>query len=687
MADIKNIDVIQNVTSVSFQVEPNTNVININKITTTGSTNLAYIPSPTYGVITSDTGSDATILLADGTNAGLISPSEKTKLGATSGTNTGDQNLQSVTNLGATTTIPIIVNSSGDVPVFIGSNIGLGTTGITVLMDNNSNGINLVDYDALGISPLTYISYNPDSGVYTTLTSINEAGQLTATKLIKQGGTSSQLLAANGDSISAGTNITISGGTISSISGVPYTGATSDVNLGEFGIQLGNLEFDNTPTNIPTTAGSVYYNDTDGTLDLILKGGNVKLQVGQESVIRVVNKTATNISLLESNYQAVRVTGAQGQRLKVDLAQATTDGLSAETIGLVTETILNNQEGFITTSGLVRNINTTGSLQSETWVDGDILYLSPTVAGRITNVKPSAPNHLIIIGYVIYSHVNNGSIFVKVDNGYELDELHNVAINGSLANNDLLQYESSTSLWKNKTLSAAGIQATITAGTTSQYFRGDKTFQTLDKTAVGLGNVDDTSDANKPVSTDTQTALNLKANLASPNFTGTVVLPKTTTINTFSPVLIVAKDTVPSSSITGTTSETIFKSYLIPANTYSANDLLKIPLFETTKLGTSAATIKIYTNTTNSLSGAVQIARYAYGVNTILAKILRNFTLNGGQLSGLAFNTSALTDISANTAVNGTTSFNPAVDNYIITTGQLTLSTETFTQTAFQITN
>jgi len=230
---------------------------------------------------------------------------------------------------------------------------------------------------------------------------------------------------------------------------VPYTGATSDVNLGEFGIQLGNLEFDNSPTNIPTTAGSVVWNNTDGTLDLKLKGGNVTLQIGQEQVSRVVNKTATNITLLESNYQAVRVTGAQGQRLKVDLALATNDLLSAETIGLVTETIANNQEGFITTSGLIRGINTTGSLQSETWADGDILYLSPTTAGNITKVKPTAPNHIVIIGYVVYAHVNQGTIFVKVDNGYELNELHNVLING-VANNDVLTYDSATSLWKNK---------------------------------------------------------------------------------------------------------------------------------------------------------------------------------------------------------------------------------------------
>ena len=237
---------------------------------------------------------------------------------------------------------------------------------------------------------------------------------------------------------------------------VPYTGATSDVNLGEFGIQLGNLEFDNTPTNVPTGAGSLVWNDTDGTLDLKLKGGNVTLQIGQEQLVRVVNKTATNITLLEANYQAVRITGAQGQRLKVDLALATTDGLSAETIGLVTETIANNQEGFITTSGLIRGINTTGSLQGETWADGDILYLSGVTAGRITNVKPLSPLHLIIIGYVVYSHITQGTIYVKVDNGYELGELHNVFING-VADKDILAYESSTSLWKNKSASSLGL--------------------------------------------------------------------------------------------------------------------------------------------------------------------------------------------------------------------------------------
>ena len=243
---------------------------------------------------------------------------------------------------------------------------------------------------------------------------------------------------------------------------VPYTGATGNVDLGEYELKAGQLEFDQTPTG---TAGVAVmrWNDQDGTADLGLKGGNVTLQIGQEQVTRVVNKTGGN--LLEANYQAVRISGAQGNRLKVDLAQANNDANSADTIGIVTETINDNQEGFVTTSGLVRNIDTTGSLQSETWADGDLLFLSGTIAGQITNIKPSAPIHTVIMGYVVRAHATQGQIYVKVDNGYELDELHNVAIT-SPANNDLLQYDSATSLWKNESLSAAGVQPTLSLTTT-----------------------------------------------------------------------------------------------------------------------------------------------------------------------------------------------------------------------------
>ena len=236
---------------------------------------------------------------------------------------------------------------------------------------------------------------------------------------------------------------------------VPYTGAVQDVNLGEFGVQLGNIEFDNTPTNAPTAPGSLYWNDQDGTLDLKLKGGNVTLHVGQQEVVRVVNKT--NANLLESQYRAVRIRkvsegGAQGGRLAVVLAQSNNEANSTDVLGLVAENISNNQEGFITVSGHVRSINTTGSLQGETWADGDVLYLSPTTPGVLTNIKPSAPNHLVIMGYVEYAHQNNGKIFVKVDTGYALDELHNVAATNP-SDKDGIFWNNSTKVWENKSIS------------------------------------------------------------------------------------------------------------------------------------------------------------------------------------------------------------------------------------------
>jgi hypothetical protein len=239
---------------------------------------------------------------------------------------------------------------------------------------------------------------------------------------------------------------------------VPYTGATQNLNLGTYGLISDYVQFNTTNSSIPTTAGTMSWNDQDGTADLKLKGGNVTLQIGQEQVLRVVNKTGA--TLAEADFRAVRIRsvaegGAQGQRLAVVLAQGDNDPDSATTIGLVTENILNNEEGFITTSGEVKKIDTTGAKSYgglETWVDGDVLYLSPTHPGYLTKVKPQAPDHTIIVGWVVYAHANNGKIFVKVDNGYELDELHNVKITAPVANDDFLMYDETESVWINKDL-------------------------------------------------------------------------------------------------------------------------------------------------------------------------------------------------------------------------------------------
>lgn len=181
-------------------------------------------------------------------------------------------------------------------------------------------------------------------------------------------------------------------------------------------------------------------------LDYVPEGG---VGYPEHLYLTVVNKTGDN--LLASGYKVVKVSDAQGQRLAIDYAQANNDANSADTIGVVYENIDNNQTGKIVTIGELTGLNTTGSLQSETWTDGDVLYLSPFNEGEITNIKPTAPNHLVTLGYVVYSHANNGKIYVKCDNGYEIGELHDVYA-PSPNNNDGLFWSSGNTRYENKSI-------------------------------------------------------------------------------------------------------------------------------------------------------------------------------------------------------------------------------------------
>lgn len=213
------------------------------------------------------------------------------------------------------------------------------------------------------------------------------------------------------------------GGTVAVGGFVPYIGAIANVDLGEYQLKAGQFEFDQTPTGV-FNAGMVRWNDSDGTTERKLKGGNVTLQDGQETVKRVVNKT--NANLLESQYRVVRIRtaaegGSQGQRSAIVLAQANNNLNSNATLGVVTESILNNQEGFITLLGEVRQINTTGSLQSETWLDGDQLFLSATIAGGLTKVVPASPNYSIPVATVDYAHAINGKFSVNIGRRLALD--------------------------------------------------------------------------------------------------------------------------------------------------------------------------------------------------------------------------------------------------------------------------
>ena len=202
--------------------------------------------------------------------------------------------------------------------------------------------------------------------------------------------------------------------------------------------------------------GRLQWNDTEGTLDLGLKGGNVMLQLGQETLVRIYNNTGA--TLLDG--QVVYLNGSQGNRPTVALADADDPNTADRTIGVVTENILNGAEGFITTHGLVRNLNTTG------YTEGDEIWLSST-AGAFTATPPIAPKHAVRIGIVTRVHATVGTIFVIIQRGSDFDQLHDVALT-TPANNDLVQFNSVSGLWENKAASVAfnSIKQTATTTTT-----------------------------------------------------------------------------------------------------------------------------------------------------------------------------------------------------------------------------
>lgn len=224
--------------------------------------------------------------------------------------------------------------------------------------------------------------------------------------------------------------------------GAAASGANSDItSLTAITGGISTADFVQFDTGItPTTAvGKLQWDPTWGGPQIGMVGGNVNLQIGQETVVYVYNNTGSTI--LEG--QVVRVLGSQGQRLTVALAQASNDANSVTILGMATENIANGTSGFVTTQGMVNNVNTSG------FADGDVAWLSATVAGGITKTKPVAPNHLVLIGYVVKGGSSGaGSIYIHTQNGYELDELHDVNIT-SLTNGQLLQYDSAGPYWKN----------------------------------------------------------------------------------------------------------------------------------------------------------------------------------------------------------------------------------------------
>jgi hypothetical protein len=187
---------------------------------------------------------------------------------------------------------------------------------------------------------------------------------------------------------------------------------------------------------------------TDGSVTVTTSGSNADLSVAvAASTTNVICQVRNTTGATLTKGTAVYISGATGQIPTVSKALATSDTTSAQTLGLLSADLANNSNGYVTIIGLINDIDTSA------YTDGAQLYLSGSTAGTLTATKTYAPTHLVYVAVVEYAHAVHGKLFVKVQNGYELDEIHNVSAQ-SPSNGQTIIYNASTSLWEKANLTA-----------------------------------------------------------------------------------------------------------------------------------------------------------------------------------------------------------------------------------------
>jgi hypothetical protein len=229
---------------------------------------------------------------------------------------------------------------------------------------------------------------------------------------------------------------------ITSLSGI--TGGISTVDY---------ITFDVNPSTTPSTPGTLYWDTADGnqTLSLVMAGGTAVQQIGEEQFFRIKASSAI------TNGQVVMFTGTVGASGALTGAPATglTAGTASYVMGIATQDIATNGWGYITSFGLVRQLDTSA------FTAGQILYLNPSVAGGLTATLPTAPNPKVQVCACIYSSASNGSLFIRPSFGGILGQYEGDVDFTSLANGDVIVRNASIGIWENKA------QSTLTAGNVS----------------------------------------------------------------------------------------------------------------------------------------------------------------------------------------------------------------------------
>lgn len=272
----------------------------------------------------------------------------------------------------------------------------------------------------------------------------------------------------------------------------------------------------------------------------LLQTGTYKIGDGttQLSALSFLGGTSTFTSTLKHTVkagqainkgQAVYVSSADGTNMVVSKASNVSEATSSKTMGLLETTLSTNGQGYVITEGLLAGLNTnSATIGDPVWlgVNGDLIY------GLIN--KPYAPANLVFIGIVTRVNTNNGEIFVKPQNGFELKEIHDVdLISNAPKNNDVLTYDSASSLWKNKQSSLDimyldTIDSATLTGTTAQTIMSSYSFNANDYL---VGDVIQFYLRGRKIGTAGATTLRIYYNTAN-NLTGAILIQSLAVSNT-----------------------------------------------------------------------------------------------------------------------------------------------------------
>jgi hypothetical protein len=211
------------------------------------------------------------------------------------------------------------------------------------------------------------------------------------------------------------------------------------------------IDFTVLPAEPAFNTGRLHWTDDTKTLQLDTDVNNFELEIGHQSVIR--GRNVNSFTLTKGS--VVYISGESGNRPTFATASWTDDSSSATTIGIIAQDINSSQTGYAVTNGLIRDVNTNA------FPPGTSLYLSSS--GQYTDTPPSSPLHEVRLGKTI-TQATNGIIYIDIQNGYEIGELHDVLIT-SASTGDLLVWNSGSQIWENtKQLTGSyGLTGSLTA--------------------------------------------------------------------------------------------------------------------------------------------------------------------------------------------------------------------------------